>query len=354
LTPRFLDFINEDVHAVLTPASTEKLSPLKASTLAITGGTGFLGSWLLELVSVLNHKHNFGTEVVVFARDTDKFSRKRPHLASLPFVRLVKGDITYDCDLPRNTKWVIHAAANRDRRHHSSFPIQTMTVIAQGTERVLRSLESCTNLQMVANLSSGLVSGDQPLDMDRTPVGFNGVVPLNTVMSSYTEAKRYAELLCTSFRVEQRLPIINIRPFSFMGPYQTLESPWAVTSFIQDAIKSRPIRVLGNGNTTRSYMYPSDAAYWILRFLTAAESGRSYNLGSPEAVTLESLATAVATSFSPRPEILFSAINKAGAPVSRLVPDTTTGAEEFGLQVTVPFSKALNRTLDWFRMSPEA
>lgn len=99
-------------------------------------------------------------------------------------------------------------------------------------------------------------------------------------------------------------------------------------------------------------MYPTDAAFWILRLLTAGESGRSFNLGSPEALTLESLAGSVASHFSPRPEILYSAGPK-DASVSRLVPDVNNCVEEFGLQVTVPFEQALSRTLQWFRLSGE-
>jgi len=350
LNPTQAQFIADDCRRILAGDRAEALAPLKNSTLAITGGTGFFGSWILELVAQLNETRNFGTHVVAYARDIDKFKKEKPHLAAKPFLQLSKTDIRYECDFPRTTKWVIHAAANRDRRFHASCPLETMSVIAQGTETMLRSLEPCADLQMTANLSSGLVYGQQPLDMPRIPVGFSGVLSINHLQSGYAEAKRYAELLCSSYRAQNRMPVLSIRPFSFVGPYQSMESPWAVTSFLQDAIHRRPIRVLGDGTTVRSYLYPSDAAYWILRMLTRGESGQSFNLGSPEAITLETLAQAVASHFSPRPEVHFSVDPSKSGPASRLIPDVSQEVEKLGLEVTLPFEAALKRTVEWFKL----
>ena len=66
---------------------------------------------------------------------------------------------------------------------------------------------------------------------------------------------------------ELYLPIIIVRPFAFIGPFQSLDKPWAVNNFIRDAILGGPIRILGNELTTKSYMYGSDLAYFILNLL---------------------------------------------------------------------------------------
>ncbi len=64
-----------------------------------------------------------------------------------------------------------------------------------------------------------------------------------------------------------KLPVVTARPFAFIGPYQGLDKPWAVNNFLRDALLGVPIRILGDADTVRSYMYPSDMAFWLLAIL---------------------------------------------------------------------------------------
>ena len=88
---------------------------------------------------------------------------------------------------------------------------------------------------------------------------FEGFDP-SAFPAAYAEAKRYGESLCTLFRNQFRLPIVNVRPFSFVGPYQSLDAPWAINNFIRDVVMRQPIRIQGDGTAVRSYMYGADMA----------------------------------------------------------------------------------------------
>ena len=201
---------------------------------------------------------------------------------------------------------------------------------------------------MMLNISSALVYGPQPLDLERIPEGHAGGPPSDAVSSVYAEAKRYSESLCAAARSQARIPTVNARPFAFIGPYQSIETPWAINNFIHDVLSGHPIRVLGDGKTVRSYMYASDMAFWYLRILTAATPGQSCNVGSPDAVTLEALAHLIAAQVSPRPEIRLQAAPRA-VPISRLVPDVTFADAAFGLQSRVSLQQAIERTIEWNR-----
>ena len=98
------------------------------------------------------------------------------------------------------------------------------------------------------------------------------------------------------------------RPFSFIGPYQSLDTPWAQTTFLSDALRGHQIRVKGDGQVVRSYLYGSDAAYWFLRILTAGQSGDVVNVGSSMAVSLQDLAKEVAKNFEPSPDVVFNTL----------------------------------------------
>lgn len=350
---RAVEFVRSNCQEVLIDR-VQVLSPLKSQVLTIVGGTGFVGTWLTELVTTLNDLHSFDTQVVLVARGVDHFKRMYPHLVNRRDVKLVKADARYTSEIPRETNWLIHAAANPDSRFHSTCPVETMTVIGGGTESVLRAVDRCSDFKMFLNLSSGLVYGSQPLDLERMPETYSGAPLLNSVSGVYAEAKRFSEMLCTSFRSQSRLPTTVVRPFAFIGPYQSLTSPWAINNFIYDSLSGKSIRVLGDGKTVRSYMYPSDMAFWLLRILTSAQSGTAYNLGSPEPIELGKLAEMIAEHFMPRADILFS-VGSGGAVShsSRFVPDVTAASEDFQLSVTVPLKLAIHRTIEWNRISQE-
>ncbi|MEZ0230870.1 MAG: NAD-dependent epimerase/dehydratase family protein [Planctomycetota bacterium] len=349
MNERLVEWVNEDVDAVLR-GRVEQLAALKNGTLVVTGGTGFLGTWLTELVARLNDRHGFGTQVALVARSTDRFKLACPHLAAREDVRFLKADVRHMFEVPKETTHLVHAAANPDNRFHATNPIETMTVIGEGTSSILRAADRCSDLRMLVNVSSGLVAGSQPLELERVPESHPGAPAAGSVSSAYAEAKRYAETLCAAARSQGRIPIVTARPFAFIGPYQSLDSPWAINNFIRDALRGDAIRVFGDGQTVRSYMYATDMAFWILRLAAAGTSGLAYNVGSPEGATLESVARLVSNHFAPRPEIRLRTAPNA-AQRSRFVPDVSLATKGLGLSLTVGLEDAIARTVRWNRGS---
>jgi nucleoside-diphosphate-sugar epimerase len=342
---RQVELVREDCTQALAD-QVEKLAPLRGSQLLVTGGTGFTGTWLAELVSLLNDQHGFNTRLTLVARGTDFFRATRPHLANRDDIALLKADVRHLTEIPRETNYVIHAAATPDTRFHSSQPIETLLTIAEGTAAVLRSLDRCAQFKMLLNLSSARVYGTQPAELDRVPETFAGATESASVNAAYAEGKRYGETLCASARSQGRLPVMNARPFTVMGPYQSIQSPWAASNFIRDAIAGSPIRILGDGQTVRSYLHGADMAFWYLRMLTSGQSGSTYNVGSPEAVRLNELAEKIAARVEPRPEIrLRTAPGQIAS--NRSVPDTRAAERDFGLKVRLPLDRTLERTILW-------
>lgn len=326
----------------------DQLSPLRGTTVTVTGGTGFVGTWVAEAIAHLNDHHGFGSRLTLIGRRIDRFSVTRPHLATRPDLQLVSADVRHLVELPRDTAWLVHAAGNPDNRFHASNPLETMRVIADGTAAVLAAAERCSDLRRVLALSSALVYGVQPVEVEQVAEAAAELAPPLSASSAYAEAKRYAEVLCLASRSQSRLPCSIARPFTFVGPYHALDTPWALNSFIRDALTGGPIRVLGSGRTVRSFLFGSDVAAWVLALLVASEPGRAYNLGSPHSLALADAAAIVASMFDPAPDVLLN--TQAGTPVpeSRLVPDTAA-AGALGLEVRVGFEEAVGLTIDWQR-----
>jgi nucleoside-diphosphate-sugar epimerase len=324
-----------------------RLARLKGTTVFVTGGTGFIGTWLAEGIAYLNDQHSFGTQLVLLSRGTDAFKVLRPHLARRDDISFVKSDIRHLLELPRQTSWIVHAAGNPDSRFHSTSPTEAMSVIADGTHSVLRAADRCENLKMLLNMSSALIYGAQPLELERLPESYVGAVPTGSVSSAYAEAKRYSETVCAAARSQARIPTMSVRPFAFLGPYQSLDTPWAMNSFIRDALNGNPINVMSDGRTVRSYLYGSDMASWTLNALVNGSEADTYNLGSPDAIQLESLARKIASHFNPQPEIRLH--GSLTVPQSRLVPDVSLAQRKLGVKQEISLDSAITRTVEWHR-----
>lgn len=325
------------------------LEQLRQSELVVIGGTGFVGTWIAEMVAALNDEYQFGITLSLISRSTDRFASRLPHLAKREDLKLIKSDVRQLGQFPMGADWVIHAAANPDVRTHASSPLDTASVIVDGTMSVVKTAERLSRLKKLLYLSSGLVCGAQPASEKGMAENARGAPPPEASFI-YPNAKRFAEVICSAARAQSRIPVLVARPFSFIGPYQSLDTPWAQTTFLSDALHGHSIRVLGDGQVIRSYLYGSDAAYWFLRILTAGQSGDVVNVGSPVGISLQDLAKLVAQNFEPSPEIMFNTAPRNLGRPAQLLPDTTHAQNEYGLFVFTPLDEAVKLTAQWHRM----
>ncbi len=340
-----IDLVRQDAEAVIAKGFNQ-LKPLANSHLFISGGTGFLGTWLLELIAALNTQHQFNTQVTVFSRFPQKFVERLPHLGKRKEFHFLEGDIRYLTELPRETDYVIHAAALTDRRLFASNPTMVGEVNAFGAIRMLRAANLLEHLKKIVLVSSGLVYGPQSLQVERIDEKYVSGMACDNANAIYAESKRFAEAMATSFVSESKLPLVTVRPFAFVGPYQSLELPWAVTDFIRDSLTGSALKIMGDGATVRSLMYASDYAFWVLAALANGKPRAAYNIGSPHPTDLLSLAKTISQHFTPTPEIL-TKVGQSGHETTRLVPNVDAARRDLGVEVTVPLTEALQKTIAW-------
>jgi len=326
--------------------NADVFSALNGQTILITGGTGFMGKWLTEMVNYVNETQGYNIKLYILGRDIEKFKTEMPHLAAKGFIRFIEQDVKNVHDLPQDINYIIHAAGSPDNRDHVSLPIRTVETFFKGTQAILDAASRLPALNKILHVSSHQVYGknDHGTLMDEK---FSGNVELNNINNVYGESKRIAETLCYIYRHQFKLPILIVRPFAFIGPYHDLEKPWAINNFIRDGILGGPIRILGNGSTIRSYLYASDMAYWILKTLVKGQPGENYNVGSKEAISLDTLANKVKASLGNNVEILSKSSKESYSNISKLVPDTSKITRHIGVEECFTIEEAIKRTIVW-------
>lgn len=334
----------DDIAHILSNAEDD-LRELAGSRLFITGGTGFIGTWLLETLAAANSCLGTRISVVVLSRNPEKFASRSPHLAENRNLSLTAGDVREFLPPPGHFDFIIHAATAASAAFNQAAPREMFSTIVAGTARVLEFAEQ-TGAQHLY-LSSGAVYGQQPADIDRMSESYAGAPNVMDPASAYAEGKRSAELLCaTTPGIASKIA----RCFAFIGPHLPLNAHFAAGNFIRDALHHRTIVVQGDGRPLRSYLYAADLVIWLFAILVRGTALRPYNVGSDYAVSIADLAKRVAHQAPVSvPVKIMSSPTSDLSP--RYVPDTQRATRELGLRQQIDLDAAIARTLSWHRHS---
>ena len=341
--------LSQDLDNILL--RTEELwQLLRGQRLFITGGTGFVGCWLLESFLWANQVLDLNAQATVLTRDPVAFRRRAPHLANAPAIVLHPGDVQ-SFEFPSTpAAYVIHAAASSSDAQISTHSQPAPNMFVEGTQRVLEFSHN-TGANSLLMISSGAVYGPRPPEVTHIPEDFNTLPDPTINPPDYAVGKRLMELMGLQCSGSDVLAVKFARGFAFIGPYLPLDGQFAIGNFILDGLNRRPIQIRGDGTSSRSYLYAADLTIWLWTILLRGQSGRAYNVGSEERLTIADVARAVSSAFDPRPTVSVSETASHGQQPESYVPSTERARRELGLKQTVTLEAALARTIAWHRAS---
>jgi dTDP-glucose 4,6-dehydratase len=327
---------------------TEELwAPVRGERFFLTGGTGFVGTWLTESLVWANRRLSLGVSAVLLTRNPEAFCRRSPHLAGDPAVTLWAGDGPSFACPDGSFPLVVHAATERYFPPDAANPASTLDRDLAATRRVLE-LARTHGTRRLLFTSSGAVYGKQPSDLSHIPEDYPGAPLPGDTSSAYGQGKRISEFLCGTWSGVYGFDAVIGRLFAFVGPYLPLDANYAVGNFIRDALAGGPVQIGGDGTPYRSYLYAADLAIWLWTLLMRGESGTAYNVGSPHDISIADLARCVSAVAAPGAEIHIARQPVPGAPALRYVPSTDRAAR-LGLRPWVPLEDGVRRTCEWHR-----
>lgn len=333
-----------DIQASIQRAASS-LQALAGSHLFITGGTGFIGRWLLTTLLEANKEKNLELRITALTRSPDKFTNACPELAKNPALTLVRADIK-NFDFPTEMfTHVIHAATDTNADAESRA-LELMDTIIGGTRRVLEFAKTQSSAKVLF-LSSGAIYGEQSKELASISEVYPGACTTTSVRSSYGQAKRMAEQLCTVFHAQHGLETRIARCFSFVGPYMSFDGHFAIGNFIRDAVNGQPINIKGDGTPIRSYLYGADTSSWLLRILVEGRAGGVYNVGSDEALSLSELAHRVAKNVPTSNGVAIEGQPNSSSKHSKYIPDIKLARDELHLDVWTSLDESIRSTAQW-------
>jgi dTDP-glucose 4,6-dehydratase len=323
-----------DIDDILRAAAPD-LAALRGKTIFLTGGTGFFGKWLVAAL------HEAGVRLLILSRDPAAFRQKHPEIESIPSLTFLRGHVADFSFSGHAADFIIHAAADTTAFTAEAAEAgerERSRAIVQGTQRMLEASRAAG--VRFLNISSGAVYG--AATGKREGAGeddYDAARPL----TPYGLAKRQAESLCA----ESRVDFVTARAFAFLGPHLPLDAHFAAGNFLRDALLGGPILVRGDGTALRSYLHPVDLVVWLLRILVRGVSGRAYNVGSGEVISIAELARLIAGAVHPPAQVTIQSTQPQG-PQNIYLPNITRARTELDLDVTIPLRDAIPRTLTFW------
>jgi nucleoside-diphosphate-sugar epimerase len=340
--------LGPDIDAVVQHVGS-RWEALRGGSILVTGGTGFVGRWLLESFAAADRELALGARAVVLTRRPREFAREAPRLAAQPSITLLEGDVRDMRPSLGGISHVVHAATPANAGLNLTDPAGMLDVIERGTRRVLELCVAQPERRLLL-LSSGAVyrqptAAGVPLAED-SPLGPEA--PEET--SAYHAGKRLAERLAREAVAESGLRLTVARPFAFVGPCLPLDAHFAIGNFIRDVLKGGPVVVEGDGTQVRSYLYAADMAAWLwAMLLDERAAGRTYNVGAEHALSVAEAARLVSAVALAKREVEIRGGDGSSGGGDWYVPSTTRARGELGVMEWTRLEDAVRRTVDWYR-----
>jgi len=306
-----------------------------ARRVVVTGGAGFVGSWLCERLVDLGAAVVCVDNFVTGSRDNVS------HLEGRPGFEVLEQDVSVRLDVDGPVDQVLHLACPASPVDYLRLPLETMMVGSMGTKHALDLAEAARARFVLASTSE--VYGD-PAEHPQVETYWGNVNPIGP-RSVYDESKRFAEALTTVYRKERGVDTGIVRIFNTFGPRMRVNDGRAIPAFLSQALAGEPLTVAGDGSQTRSLCFVDDTVDGLIA-LAGSDHPGPVNIGGQDETTMLELAERVRVLTGSSSTIAFVDLPADDPRVRR--PDTTLAAAVLGWQPRVSVEEGLSRTLKWF------
>lgn len=264
------------------------LSELNHRTLLITGGTGMIGKWMIDLLL-----KDTDCRIVVTGRSEDKF---RERFAASDKLMFFKWDIAHEHLPPvaNPVDYIVHLASNTHPVAYARDPVSTIVMNVSATKELLDFAveKKCRRFVYASSVE---IYGQNRGDVEKFREDYCGYIDSNTLRAGYPESKRCGEALCQAYIKQYGLDIVIPRIARVYGPTLQRSDTKALSQFIFNALAGKDVVLKSEGKQHFSYLHVADAVSGILTVMLKGENGAAYNVADDASnIRLRDLAQMIA------------------------------------------------------------
>lgn len=320
---------------------------LSKRTVAISGATGMIGSFLIDALMRKNETNGLDCKVLALGRSEDKARKRLPYFDN-PDFSFEQLDISKIGAMPnRHADYVLHLASATHPNAYATDPIGTIEGNVFGLSNLLRySKKSDASLIFASSVE---IYGENRGDVERFCEKDCGYLDCNTARAGYNEAKRLGEAMCQSWLKQEGVSIRIARLARIYGPTLLSSDTKALSQFTHKALAGESVVLKSQGTQRYSYLHVADAVSGLLHVMLKGADGEAYNLADPGSdIMLRDLAKLIASAGGVG--ISFdapNAIESAGYSKATLaLMDASKARKELGWEAAYPIGKGIAETLE--------
>ncbi|HSR89212.1 MAG TPA: NAD-dependent epimerase/dehydratase family protein [Candidatus Udaeobacter sp.] len=340
-----LDFIAKEV--------AEVAKSLEGKSVLITGGSGFIGSYFIAVIDLLNKRY-FKEPCRVLSIDNHIIGKKNNLLKEIDsnYISFKNHNICDPLTLDVPVDYIISAAGIASPVYYMRYPIETIEGAVFGLSNMLKlGLEK--KVKSILYFSSSEIYGDPDPKFIPTPETYRGNVSSTGPRSCYDESKRLGETLGTAYHRVHNTPIKIVRPFNVYGPGMSAKDYRVVPTFLSQAIEGKPLSVHGKGNQTRTFCYASDAMVGFFKVLLSEKNGEVFNIGNDdEEINMKALAEIVSEIVTDK-KVEINLVNYPDTypqdEPSRRCPDLSKAKSQVDFHPSINLRAGLSRSYKWMK-----
>lgn len=268
----------------------------KDKNFVITGATGLIGSFLVDVLLEKNKTDDLNCTVYALVRNEHKAQERFSSHAGDPHLVFVKYDVRdpLEDDSIEKADYVLHLASNTHPRLYATDPIGTITTNIIGVQNLLEYSVKHNATRFVF-ASSNEMYGENRGDVELFNEDYCGYINCNTLRAGYPESKRCGEALCQAYIAQKGLDVVIARFTRTFGPTMSMTDSKAASQFIKNGVAGENIVLKSAGTQYFSYTYVADAVSGLLTLLLKGTCGEAYNIADESGdIMLKDLASVIA------------------------------------------------------------
>lgn len=268
---------------------------LAGKSVAISGATGMIGAFLVDVIMRKNIEEGLGCRVIALGRSAEKARTRLPYFEDDHFLFEEGSVISPNYRPSQPADYVLHLASSTHPRQYATDPIGTIRANVDGLQNLLEYASDCGARLLFA--SSVEIYGQNRGDVERFDESYCGDIDCNTLRACYNESKRLGEAMCQAYRSQRGVDTVIARIARVYGPTLLPDDSKALSQFMHRSLAGEDVVLKSEGTQRFSYLHVADAVSGLLHVLLLGMDGEAYNLADEGSdIALRDLAALVADS----------------------------------------------------------